>query len=68
MSYFINFLTALGLVFVIEGILPFMSPEKWRQMMINISKHPDRKLRVMGLSSMLVGLVILVIVHKFLIQ
>lgn len=57
------FLTAVGLFFVFEGILPFLSPPAWRQLMKNIFIQTDHALRVIGLISMLVGLVLVTIAH-----
>lgn len=50
------FITALGLLFVFEGILPFLSPRFWRQLMQQMFIQSDRGLRIMGLASMLIGL------------
>ncbi|MGK0441033.1 MAG: hypothetical protein ACJA0N_000829 [Pseudohongiellaceae bacterium] len=47
---------ALSLVLVIEGILPFISPRSWREMVIQVAGLSNRQLRIMGLISMLVGL------------
>ncbi|RDI41716.1 DUF2065 domain-containing protein [Aquicella lusitana] len=57
------FLSALGLLFVFEGILPFLSPSFWRRVMQQVIIQSDRTLRVMGLVSMLVGLALVVIAH-----
>ena len=51
-----DFLTALGLMLVIEGILPFLNPQGVRQALLNIAQMDDRILRYTGLGSMLVGL------------
>lgn len=50
---------ALALVLVIEGILPFLSPRSWRESMAQAAKLPDKTLRMMGLASMLAGVVVL---------
>jgi uncharacterized protein len=47
---------ALSLVLVIEGILPFLSPRSWREMVIQVAGLNNRQLRIMGLISMLAGL------------
>lgn len=52
---------ALALVFVIEGILPFLSPASWRQMMRMATEMDDASLRRMGFISMLIGVVLLYI-------
>ena len=49
-------LAALCLVMVVEGILPFLSPVTWRNMMIAAVQQNNRSLRIMGLMSMLMGI------------
>jgi uncharacterized protein YjeT (DUF2065 family) len=51
-----QFLFAVGLVFVLEGILPFLSPRLWRRMMHRMMMQSDRTLHIFGLVSMLIGL------------
>lgn len=53
-------LVALGLMLVVEGLLPFLSPRIWRQTFLRITQMADGQLRFMGLTSMLVGLLILI--------
>ncbi len=50
---------ALGLVLIIEGILPFLSPARYRQFARLLSGLTDRDLRVAGLLSMLLGLLVI---------
>lgn len=47
---------AIALVLVIEGIIPFLYPGRWRQLVAQIAMMDDKTLRVIGLSSMLLGL------------
>lgn len=51
-----SFLMAMGLVFIIEGFLPFLAPHLWRRMMQQMFIQEDRILRLFGLISMLIGL------------
>jgi len=51
--------TAASLVLVIEGILPFLSPDRWRRLAISIARVDDRTVRLVGLASMLIGTAIL---------
>lgn len=60
-----NFLNALALVFVFEGIYPFISPEKFRRTLERALKLDDKTLRIMSLISMLLGLVLLYFVHQY---
>ncbi len=50
---------AIALVLVIEGILPFLSPDGWRQAMMQAGRLSNRALRSVGLASMLIGVLIL---------
>lgn len=59
------FFIALALMLVFEGILPFLSPSVWRQMMQYLLQQNDRSLRVMGLLSMLLGVSLIYIIHYF---
>ena len=54
-----HILPALALVLVIEGILPFLSPKRWREAMSQAAQLPDATLRVLGLVSMLAGIILL---------
>jgi len=50
---------AFALMLVIEGILPFLFPALWRETFRRITGFTDGQLRFFGLSSMLVGLLLL---------
>jgi uncharacterized protein len=54
-----DLLVALALVFVIEGIWPFLNPGGLRQAMRAIAELDDRVLRIAGLASMVSGVVLL---------
>ena len=58
-----DLLAALALVFVIEGLLPFVSPAALRRTLVTVSEMSDNALRLTGLTSMLVGLLILNLVR-----
>lgn len=60
---FNTLLIALGLMLVLEGVLPFLAPHIWREMFLRITKLADGQLRFMGLTSMLVGLLIIIFVR-----
>ena len=51
---------ALGLMLVFEGIIPFLSPNRWRDMAASLANVDDRAMRFVGLLSMLIGLCLLV--------
>jgi uncharacterized protein YjeT (DUF2065 family) len=54
-----DFAAALGLLLVIEGILPFLSPAGLRRAYERIASTSDTALRVAGATSMVAGLAIL---------
>ncbi len=54
---------ALALVFIIEGMMPFLSPGRWRQMIVTVAQMEDRVIRNFGLGSMLFGLFVLYLVN-----
>jgi len=54
---------AIALVFIIEGMVPFVSPNRWRTMLIIVEQTDDRVIRNVGLGSMLFGVLILYLVH-----
>ena len=54
-----HFVAAFALVLVFEGILPFLSPKTWRNSVTNLLKLDNSLIRIFGLISMLVGVIIL---------
>ena len=52
-------LMALALMLVFEGVLPFIAPNLWRETFRKITQMSDGQIRFVGLSSMLVGLLLL---------
>lgn len=57
-------ISAVALVLVIEGIMPFISPGSWRQTMLQAGKLEDKTLRILGLVSMLVGVIFLYLIKN----
>jgi uncharacterized protein YjeT (DUF2065 family) len=54
-------LGALGLMLVIEGLLPFISPASWRSTFAKLLQLSDGQLRFVGLAGMLIGLALLLL-------
>jgi uncharacterized protein YjeT (DUF2065 family) len=54
-------LLALALMLVIEGLLPFVAPRVWRETFRRVTELGDGQLRFIGLTSIIIGLVILVL-------
>ena len=56
---------ALALMLVLEGLLPFVLPRVWREMFRRIIELSDGQIRFFGLSSMLLGLILLSVSQFF---
>jgi hypothetical protein len=54
-----DLLSAVALMLVIEGVLPFLNPEGLRKALAMMAQLDDRQLRFAGLSSMLLGVLLL---------
>jgi hypothetical protein len=52
-------LGALALMLVLEGLLPFLSPGRWRELFERAMQLSDGQIRFMGLTSIVIGLVLL---------
>ncbi len=55
---------ALCLVLVIEGIMPFVAPRRWRNLAQLMAQIDDRTMRLMGLASMVLGAVLLYLLNR----
>jgi len=53
---------ALALVLIIEGMLPFISPRRWREMMLTAAQLDEGTIRTIGLGSMATGVLVLYLV------
>ncbi|MFA9949811.1 DUF2065 domain-containing protein [Dentiradicibacter hellwigii] len=58
-----SLLTACALMLVLEGILPFLAPTTWREMFRQLTQMRDGQIRFIGLTSMLVGIVLLMVLQ-----
>lgn len=57
-----SLLIAIALMLILEGMLPFLSPQTWREAFRKMIEIDDHQIRFIGLTSMLVGLMLLLIV------
>ena len=58
-------LTALALVLIIEGMVPFVGPRTYRQIVAQMALLSDNHLRTVGLVIMIAGVVLLFAVRGF---
>ena len=57
-------LTALALMLVIEGVLPFLVPGIWRETFRRLTEMSDGQIRFIGLTSMVAGVLLLFMVRR----
>ena len=53
-------LSAVGLMLVLEGLLPLISPHRWRSVFEQAAKLADGQVRFMGLLALLIGAAVLI--------
>ena len=52
---------ALALLLIMEGLMPFLNPGAWRQLFARLLAMSDGQLRFLGLSSLVCGGVLLML-------
>jgi len=58
-SFWGPILAALACVLIFEGLLPLISPTKWRQMFTELLQLQDGQIRFFGLTTVLLGFFLL---------
>ena len=48
---------------VLEGIIPFINPGRWRKMLLMLDQIDDTTMRMIGLASMLIGTFLLYVIN-----
>jgi uncharacterized protein len=56
-------LVAFCLMLVLEGIVPFLYPGRWRSLVAALAQIDNNKLRMIGLASMIVGTLLLYLIN-----
>jgi len=56
-------LVAFALMLVLEGLLPFVAPSVWRRLFLQIAQLAEGQIRFIGLTSILIGLILLILFH-----
>ena len=55
-------LTVISILFIIEGLIPFISPSKYKNFVSSMSKLNTNNLRILGFISMIFGVLLLFLV------
>ena len=59
MSFWDALWLAGGLVLVFEGLMPALNPAGWRRMFEQLLQLSDEQIRLAGLASMIIGLLVI---------
>lgn len=54
-------LLAFALMLVFEGVMPFVWPSKWRETFQRLTQLSDGQIRFIGLTSMIIGLIVIIL-------
>jgi uncharacterized protein len=57
-------LTVIGLILVLEGLPYFAFPEKFKTWILKLAEMPETQLRIYGLVSMLIGLLVVFLARR----
>ena len=60
-----SFVIALGLVLILEGIVPLILPAVWKETFRRILGLEDGQLRFIGLMAVVAGVAVLLAMHAF---
>ena len=58
-----DLLTGIALVFIFEGIMPFVNPEGLKKIFMMAVQLDNATLRFIGITSMLLGLILLYLIR-----
>jgi uncharacterized protein len=56
-----SLIVAFGLMLVLEGVMPLVAPQAWRETFKRMIELKDGQLRFVGLISMIAGLVFILL-------
>ena len=58
-----EWMAALGLALIFEGLAPFLFPEQWRSFVQRVAQMAGDRIRTIGLMAVLSGVVLLLFAH-----
>jgi len=56
-------LTAIALMLILEGCAPLFVPAQWREVLRHLATLRDGQIRTIGLSAMLAGVILLLLLY-----
>jgi len=58
-----NLIIAFCLMLIIEGMIPFIAPDRWRSLLLTLKDMDDNQIRLFGLVLMISGTALLLIIN-----
>ncbi len=56
-----DWLRAIGIVLILEGMMPLVSPANWREVFLRVARLRDGQIRFVGFGATLAGIALLLI-------
>ena len=56
-----DWLRAIGLVLVLEGLMPLVAPARWREVFMQVARMRDGQIRFVGFGAALAGALLLLL-------
>ncbi|HEX4917312.1 MAG TPA: DUF2065 family protein [Limnobacter sp.] len=56
-----TFWLALALVFIMEGLMPFLFPKQWKETFLKIAALSEGQIRFVGMVAIVLGLLLFVV-------
>ncbi len=56
-----DWLRAIGLLLVLEGLMPLLAPARWREMFLQVARLRDGQIRFVGIGAALAGVLLLLL-------
>ncbi len=56
-----DWLRAIGLVLVLEGLMPLLAPTRWRDMFLQVARMRDGQIRFVGAGAAVAGALLLLL-------
>lgn len=50
-----DWLRAIGLVLILEGLMPLLAPARWREVFLQVARLRDGQIRFVGFGAALIG-------------
>ena len=56
-----DWLRAIGLVLILEGLMPLLAPARWREVFLQVARLRDGQIRFVGFGAAVIGFALLLL-------